>query len=245
MSHVPCPECGSAIPTGPLTLDLRRKVEELERDVDLAEQDLAKKRREIGHLKGELTKQFSESPEHDAVRGLFELWCELRQSMRRGRRPTLDEKRVSVGRVAVRDNGADRCEQAVRFVTANPYQHFNRHLPTPQKGSARRDDWAYILRDASQVERFSDAWLALNPRLLHLDGVDWRRIAVSECGLVDDIGTRRAREDRATCPCCYAAARWIGTSLVCTALCHPDRVDARLVDLAVAHGFVPQLREAA
>jgi hypothetical protein len=92
-------------------------------DFENLQAELVAKRREIGRLRGELTKQHQSSPEHQSVQSVFDHWrAECGHD-----KAKLGEKRAAVVRARLRDNFTeDQLLRAVDGVAMFPFERLGR-----------------------------------------------------------------------------------------------------------------------
>lgn len=119
-------------------------------DFENLQAELVAKRREIGRLKGELTKQNQSSPEHQSVQAVFDHWREQCGH----ERAKLGEKRAAVVRARLRDNFTEeQLLRAVDGVAMFPFVVNGQRRPKG-KPDQRYDDLELICRNEVNVEKF-------------------------------------------------------------------------------------------
>lgn len=140
--------------------EIDRLRDELERirqaatlDVQNAQADIVAKNREIGRLKGLLTKQDDESPENQKVRAILVLWRDEVRGEQRGPRPSIapDSKRASRARWALKTYGEDRTRCAVLGCKFDDWAMGRIHK---SQGKSFNDLAKHILKDEESFERF-------------------------------------------------------------------------------------------
>jgi hypothetical protein len=119
-------------------------------DFENLQAELVAKRREIGRLRGELTKQHQSSPEHQSVQSVFDHWrAECGHD-----KAKLGEKRAAVVRARLRDNFTeDQLLRAVDGVAMFPFV-VNGQRRAKGKPDQRYDDLELICRNEVNVEKF-------------------------------------------------------------------------------------------
>jgi hypothetical protein len=119
-------------------------------DFENLQAELVAKRREIGRLRGELTKQRQSSPEHQSVQAVFDHWrAECGHD-----KAKLGEKRAAVVRARLRDNFTeDQLLRAVDGVAMFPFV-VNGQRRAKGKPDQRYDDLELICRNEVNVEKF-------------------------------------------------------------------------------------------